>query len=337
MELKALDSHYNVVAILYTNNVQWNRKYYAPGNFTVQIREKDFDPSMKYVYMTGRDDLGVIQKLENQVQAGKRYVLLSGLFSECELDDDIVDGTFYANGNIETELKRMISTYLEEPSIIVDPSRNLGGKIEFQETGGELAKVSYERLKTQELSLRLKFDLATTKKHVEIWQGKDRTQSQSTENFVVFNSELIQDEKVIEDSSGEKNWAKIGGSGEGDKRIYTYLDLSDGQKKKKIFINGSSLSYDPEKQTLEQYKAELRQYGLEQMLKHKKIQDIQFNVVNTGSIEYLKDFDLGDKCDIVIEPLHIRLESRIIEIYEVFKDNLHQIRCEFGNKKLRRF
>lgn len=337
MNLYALKDDYTIQSIIASNNVQWNRKYYELGDFSIQIPAADYSPDMKYIYMVGRTELGVIQKTlyTNDVQGD--YIQLIGFFSECELNDKIVYPTFYGKGNIENEIYRMINTYKEDiPNLeITNMPALIGDSIEFQESYGNLASVAYEKLQTQELSQRIKYDFVSGKKYYEIWQGKDRTQSQSENNFVVFSTQFgnVNDATVEEDSSNYKNWALVGGSGEEPNRIFTEIDLSNGGYKKKIFIDGKGESYDEEKQTLDEYKASLRQYGLEKMLDYQVIQNVDFKSTESGYV-YLQDFDLGDKCDVIIEPLKLSLEARIIAVYEVFKDNQHTIELEFGNKRL---
>lgn len=333
----ALNKDYEVFSLISSNNIQWNRKYYDVGNFSIQIPAIDYSPEMAYIYMDGRTELGIIEKVTYTEENTKEYVQLIGFFGEYELNDKIVYPTFYGKGGIENEIYRMINTYKEDiPNLETTTIPNLVGEnIDFQETGGELAKVIYPRLQTQELSLRVKYDFQTNKKIAEIWQGKDRTQSQSENNFVSFSTAFgnLISPIVEEDKSNFKNYAVVGGSGEGAERIYVNVDLSNGGYKKKIFIDGKSENYDQEKQTLDEYKQALSQYGLEKLLDYQTIKNVDFKSTESGYV-YMEDFDLGDKCDVIIEQLHLSLEARIIAVYEVFKDNTHTIELEFGNKRL---
>lgn len=333
----ALNKDYEVFSLISSNNIQWNRKYYDVGNFSIQIPAIDYSPEMAYIYMDGRTELGIIEKVTYTEENTKEYVQLIGFFGEYELNDKIVYPTFYGKGGIENEIYRMINTYKEDiPNLETTTIPNLVGEnIDFQETGGELAKVIYPRLQTQELSLRVKYDFQTNKKIAEIWQGKDRTQSQSENNFVSFSTAFgnLISPIVEEDKSNFKNYAVVGGSGEGAERIYVNVDLSNGGYKKKIFIDGKSENYDKEKQTLDEYKQALSQYGLEKLLDYQTIKNVDFKSTESGYV-YMEDFDLGDKCDVIIEQLHLSLEARIIAVYEVFKDNTHTIELEFGNKRL---
>lgn len=333
----ALDQFYNMFSPISSNNIQWNRKYYDVGNFSIQIPAEDYSPEMAYIYMDGRTELGIIEKVTYTEDKSGKHAQLIGFFGEYELNDKIVYPTFYGKGGIENEIYRMINTYKEDiPNLETTTIPNLVGEtIDFQETGGELARVIYPRLQTQELSFRVKYDFQSNKKIAEVWQGKDRTQSQTENNFVVFSTEFgnLNDPVVEEDKSNFKNWGIVGGSGEGAERIYVEVDLSNGGYKKKIFIDGKSENYDPENQSLEEYKKSLTQYGLKKMLDFQTIQNVDFKSTESGYV-YMEDFDLGDKCDVIIEPLKLSLEARIIGIYEVFKDNTHTIELEFGNKRL---
>ena len=119
-----------------------------------------------------------------------------------------------------------------------------------------------------------------------------------------------------------------------------YLDLSQGEYKQKQFIDQRDIQFDNEKQTLEEYKEELIQKGLEKSLDYVTEETVDFKIVPEG-YEYMKDFDLGTKVDCVLEEYGLELEVRIVEIYEVIKQNNISIEIKVGNvirnkNKLRR-
>ena len=47
---------------------------------------------------------------------------------------------------------------------------------------------------------------------------------------------------------------------------------------------------------------------------------------------YLRDYDLGDRCDVRDERLRLAFEARIIEVNEVWKDGAHSVSLQFGDK-----
>ena len=116
--------------------------------------------------------------------------------------------------------------------------------------------------------------------------------------------------------------------------------MSQGEYKQKQFIDQRDIQFDNEKQTLEEYKEELIQKGLEKSLDYVTEETVDFKIVPEG-YEYMKDFDLGTKVDCVLEEYGLELEVRIVEIYEVIKQNNISIEIKVGNvirnkNKLRR-
>ena len=59
----ALDSDFNIVAVLSYTNLQWTRKYYKSGTFSIQIPIKQYDTSFRYVYTKDRPEVGEISQI----------------------------------------------------------------------------------------------------------------------------------------------------------------------------------------------------------------------------------------------------------------------------------
>ena len=54
MQLLALDAEFQPVAYLPYLNLQWQREYYSPGKFSVQLAAEDYDPRMAiFTHRTG--------------------------------------------------------------------------------------------------------------------------------------------------------------------------------------------------------------------------------------------------------------------------------------------
>lgn len=339
MQLTALNSDFTIVNILNPINIQWSRKYYECGNFSIQLKAVDYDATMLYVYCKDRDEMGIVQKIEYSNPQNGKFIQLSGMFLEKLLDDKIVHPIFNCYGNIEVKIREMVTTYKDDiPLLQLGTLSSLGSTVQFQETGMQLGLKCYEVLATQQLSYRCKYDYIANKINFEIYQGLNRTQSQSTNNYIVFSTSFrnLIDPNVVVDSSNYKNYAVVGGSGEGVDRIIQNVDLSAGGYRKKIFIDQKNTTYNSSEQTLADYKNELYQAGLEKLLDYQIINNVIFDVA-TANLEYLVDYNLGDRCDIIIDDLNLSLEARIISIYEVLKENQHTITLEFGNKILTNF
>lgn len=334
MQLLSLDKEFRPISYLHPVNLQWNREYYQAGDFSVQILAQDYLPDMYYLYTPERPEMGIIQKVELSSTIKGRFIQLSGFFLEAILNDKIVYPTYYASGPIDTAVSQMISTYKGDiPLLKVAPSEGKGTVTSWQETGGMLGDVAYTQLQTQQMSARCSYDYQSNKITFFTWQGFDRTQDQSVNNFVVFSDGFrnLASVKASLDSSNYKNYAVVGGQGEGTERKIAYADLSEGSYKRQVFVDAKNERWDEEKQTESQYLEGLRQKGFEKLLDYQNTQNIEVDVTNQ-TFQYLEDFDLGDKVDVIVKELGLSMQARIVSVHEVFKQNTHTVTIELGDK-----
>lgn len=335
MEIRALDRNLvptGGIKIRYFD-LMWNRKYYETGDFSIQIRASDYSPDMAYIYAKQRPELGMIQCVE--FSDTDNMVVLSGMFYERKLADKIVYPVFNGYGNRATLARKMVSAYKSDiPKLALGTFKDEGEKIEKQETGGELEEVLHTMLQAEEKAYRCRYDYVADKVYFDIWQGVDRTQSQMENNFVTFSKGFrnIKNVNTKEDCSNYKNYAVVAGSGQADERIYQIVDLSGGNYKQMIFVDARNEKYDPEKQTLAEYKNALYQKGVEKLQDYVDIHNVEFDALANSGFKYLEDYDLGDKCDIIIEDVQKSYEARVIEILETWCKGVHTVTLTFGDK-----
>lgn len=338
MQLLALDAGFQPVAYLPYFNLQWTREYYAVGQFSVQIAAADYLPAMAHLYTPDRPETGVIQKVELAETVKGQFVQLSGYFLESILNDKVVWPTYYANGPLPAAVAAMLRQYKDDiPLLSIDdpPAAQAGSGVSWQETGGQLADVAYTRLRTEECSLRCRYDYQTGTIAAQIWQGADRTQSQTDNPFVTFSGgfgNLAEADTSI-DRSNYKNYAVVAGQDQAENRKTAIADLSGGGYRRVLYVDARNLQWDPEKQTEEEYLAALQQKGVEQLLEHQIVRNVEIQA-GSGSFVYLQDWDLGDKVDVIVESIGLAMEARIVTVREVFKHNNHTVEIELGNKKL---
>lgn len=336
MELFALDGNFQILGILDYINLQWNREYYEPGSFSVQLTADGFIPGIKYLYTPARPETGMAQKVELTETVKGKFVQLSGFFLEALLNDKIVFPTYYGSGKIESAVTNMVSRYQDDLPLLAENPPDLQTRaVCFQETGGQLGSTAYEKLKTQQLSYYCRYDYTSNTIRFRVWKGTDRTQDQTENNFVVFSEGFcnLSRADVIVDDSNYKNYAVVAGEGEGAQRKTAVADLSGGGYQKMLFVDARLQRWDQEKQSESEYLAALRQYGAEKLADYALIQNIETTVTG-DSFSYLTDFDLGDLVDVIIESLGLQLHARIVAVHEVFKSSSHTITIELGDKTI---
>lgn len=335
MDLMALDS--NLVPVGKTKikylDLMWNRKYYEVGQFSVQIKKEDYSSEMSYVFTKERPELGIIQKVKYEEESGT--VELSGFFFERKLKDKIIYPTFERDGTRSEFVAAAVEAFKQDiPKLVVAAYANDGEIVQKQETGATLEEMSHSTLQVEEKSYRCVYDFEEDVIRFEIYEGKDRTQGQTANNFVTFSKGFrnIKSVAVNSDSSAYKNYFIVGGAGEGAERITVIHDLSGGGYRQELFIDGSKKTYNEAKQTLKEYKEILMQMAVEKAVKYVDIQNVEFDAVADAGAKYLKDYDLGDKCDVIIEQIGKSYEARIIEILETWNSGKHQVTLTFGDK-----
>lgn len=337
MQFIALNEDYSICSMLSPTNIQWNRKYYECGDFSIQVPIDQFNLNMEYIYTKSRRELGKIDKVHViEEDNGFKYAQITGKFIENELNDKLVYPQFSANGNIEDESIRMVNKYKGDiPLLTVNASQSKGENTVFTSSEGNLADELYTALQLHEMSFSVNYDYESNTKALSIWQGVDRTQSQTKNNFITFSTSFNNLKKpnyVIQKDF--KNYGIVKGSFDGAD-VYVVADASNGEYQKQTFIDGSSIEVE-DGMTLAQYKALLAQYGLNTLIAdYVAINNIEFDV-DISSYEYMVDYNLGDKCTIILEDLGLIIEQRLIAVYEVIKDNELSLSVEFGNQKIKK-
>lgn len=340
MNLAFLDSSFNVIKYFKFINLQWIRRYYSPGEFSVQIPATEYEDGAVYVYTKDRPEVGIIQQKKYADGYDGEVIQLSGYFFEYKLNDKVTFPRYQNSGNIEALARDIVSTYKDDIPILQLGSANdpLLGDITTKESTGEgLATTLYEMLQPEELSLRCVYDYEANTMSFEVWQGLDRTQEQATNSFVVFSDGFrnIQNLDVVVDSSNFKNYAVVIGNGtyEDGNQIEVDVDLraSVGDYAQVLYVDQTGMRYDSSTQTAEEYQAQLYQAGLEALSQYSDVTSVTFDTIDRG-VKYLTDYDIGDKCDVVLDSVQMSFTVRIIEIQETFKQSQHIVTLQFGEK-----
>lgn len=84
--LKAFNKYGNAIEPPEFIELQWNRKFYDFGNFSLHMPLSVYDRELKYLQFEGRPETGIIQKRYYENQNGIDYITLSGFFIDKLLD-----------------------------------------------------------------------------------------------------------------------------------------------------------------------------------------------------------------------------------------------------------
>ncbi len=333
MELIAYDKNFNLITYLAPSIIQWNRRYYEPGDFEIQIFAEDYQEEFKYLYTEDRPEIGIIEKVSYSDQENEgQFITLKGRFMEQVINDKITWPTFYGKGEITAVIKQMVNQYKDDIPLLEVATLSTGTMVEFQSTGDELGTKAADILRQQEMAYRINYDFDTSKLLFSTYKGVSRTAAENDGNMITFTTDYGNVYNILADidDSNYKNYAIVAGQGEGADRISVIVDISNGEYKKVLFVDAAYLQQEGGA-SLEDYKAQLTNEGKQQLLEHLSVKNVEFDAL-AGEYEYMVDYDIGTKCDIIIDEIKLSMEARIIAIYEVLEENNHMITLEFGDK-----
>lgn len=326
MELMALDKDFKLLGYLPFLNLQWNRRYYEAGEFSAQIRKQDYMPEAAYLFSKDRPEVGLVQKIETDRNVKGEFVMISGHFAEKLADRNIFYPKFAMNATPYAISKKAMRDYAPDGFLIdvVDTAES-GDEASVEWLGQEVSTALYDMLKTQEMSQSVYFDFDTDKLKYKVWQGLDRTQSQSVNPWALFtdDSSAVSQFKVTENESEYKNFAVVL-YGERESPSILEVDVrKDGvEPKRKLFMEHYGTDQDVE---------ELKQEAKEQLQEYALVRNVEVKT-SQKDLVYLVDYDLGDKCDVIDHQMQKSYETRIIGVDEVFKANQHIVELVFGEK-----
>lgn len=328
-----LNSNYEIISMISASNIQWRRKYYECGSFSIQIQPNVYDSTAKYIWTPHRPELGVITQVNYIKSKREIYIQLSGYFAESLLDQAVcLDTADISNDDVCVGLTNFGKLYYESckctPNIIFNSPTISGTATSFNAIGENIGTKIYSIGKMHQISHNIV--LGSSGLEFNMWKGVDRSINQSENNPVVFsnNFNVLNNINMLISNTNYKNkfLAKIKGSLVGSEDDYKYMYTSDiPDNPKWIMIDGTSVetTYDS---AIEFCKNDLENsYGL--------TLDLDFNADDTN-YKYLKDFDLGDIITVLLPEINIQEDARIIEINEVFKKNSHTISIKFGNTNI---
>lgn len=349
--LVALDKEFQVLSLLRFTNLQWRRKYYESGSFSLQIPVEQYSPEIKYVYTKDRPEIGKVTQVNYVEHNHYKNVQLSGYFLEKELDRHVV----YQKGdtniiNAPTWAERagvaedVAFDFFESFRLVVTSERSsdlgiaggvsLGrGKEAVHTRNGELLgdKIHWI-LEPSGMSYRIKYDFITNTKVFEVWSGLDRTDSNlEGNNPIVFSTRFgnIKNPNILLSETEHKNASVIVNERyENDVSLFVVRAVFDSSEEETVFLPSMSIA-NKNDYSDEAFDAVLTSEAINQISQYPKVINVEFDALS-GSYEYMVDFDLGDLCSVEIPEMDLSLQSRLIGCYEVMKSGIWTLTMEFG-------
>lgn len=347
MNLMVLDKEFHIIGPLPVfNTLIWTRRYHEVGMYELHTSAKYF-PLLnqgKYLYRNDREELGLIQELNFYEDVTGRSAYCKGNFAEALLNERVIESTVSMLGTpeeIAIELMNLICIQPEEenrviPNLTLKGAKGIGIATSMQTTGKVLGEKLYSIEATQDQSHRIVYDYLANEMKFEVWEGLDRTDSQSVNSWAVFSDTFanVKDVSYNRNDSNYKNVAYVYGEGEGTEREWVFLDIRSDpeEERRELYVDARDLQKDTGETVYsdEEYEELLQQRGLEKLTEYKKVERVSSNIDPLANLKYRVDFDLGDLCTYVNTEIGITLDERITEIQEIYEKSKTSLTVTFG-------
>lgn len=340
MNILGLDENFQSVAYLKCTNIIWIRRYYNFDEFQIETTVQDWDRKIRYIYRNDYDTLMIAQKIQYQnTRSRGRIVLVSGYDIGYLLNNALVYPRYKRTLELANMTYDMYNRYTDsfvKSKIKYDNVVSTGITVTMQESNENLGNKFFYLTQNQEMSWKVHYNATTDECQIILWKGLDRTQEQNVNSPVIWSTSFrnIFDVEHTQDDSGYKNYAVVVGNGdyESGNQIVVYVDkVKSGEDKRMLYVDATAETYDSATESLTDFKASLTKKGEEELEKRQRVSDSTFKVTDNTFV-YLEDYDLGDKCDIIIDEIEESYTARITEIQEVYKNGNRTIELTFGEK-----
>ena len=352
MQLYVLDSDFTRIGII--DNYEclvWKRNYYKVNEFTMELI-----PTFEQFEMlkNGR----ILLKIDDTKEAmyinhreleeddeGIEKLVISGYGLENWLSRRITLYKELQEGNAETVIRKYINsnciapkdTNRKIPNLIQGSNNNLGESISYNSHYKQLIEEVESIAKANELGFKIDLDLADKKYIFEVFKGLDRTVNQVENSIAIFSTEFenISEQKYIDSENNYKNYVLVAGAGEDiNRKTYHIGNENIGLDRYELFVDARDISDKTDNDAvipIETYNKLLEARGKEKLSECTLVKTFDCKILNTNSLIYRKDFDLGDKISIINKKWGLLLHERIISIEEVYDTEGLSINIEIGN------
>lgn len=315
-----------------TTSVRWRRKYFEPGEVEVHLPATQENVELlkegRIIRRTDRVEAAVIEGIEvDGEDLGITGRMLSSL-----LERAILSKRYTLRGPTERAMLAVIpeGTRVVPELIAAKESGVSGPDVEVQATYKNLLTFEQRMSKASGLGFRVRFEPGRLT--FEVYAGVDHSVQQRDRPVVIFSDEFgnLAAPKYTKTSTGYKNRAYVAGEGEGTDRTVVVVDLSAGEEVRELYVDARDIQRE-EDTTEEDYKAMLRQRGLEKLAECVKVENFESDGEDVENFAYMVDWDLGDIVTVQYARLGITMHERITEVEEVYERGVATYTPTFGS------
>lgn len=350
MELYIFDRYLNFKGVVdLFISLRYVRKYYSSGEFELQCTLTDENIILlqkeNIIYKKGDPEAGYIEYLNiKQDEEGNEILIVKGKTLTGYLNRRIIWGIEIINNTAESAMRQLVNNNCINPSnadrkitnlslgILNNFTQRVDYQVSYKSLGDEIESLS----NISNLGHRISFDPTNKKLIFDVYQGLDRSSTQSTNPIAIFSKEFenILEQEFTDSFNNYKNIALIGGIGEGPSRKLATVGSAANLDRFETFVDQRNLAQtDVNNAAISDadYIKLLIEKGNETLAITKEIQTFNSKINNNSNMTYKTDFNLGDIVTCVSKKWNLIIHTRITEIEEIYEKQGLSINITFGN------
>lgn len=311
----------------------WTSRYYECGDFEIvlPVTEEYNEIIIKGNYLVRDDDehVGIIEDITiDSPEDDAERMIVTGRFAESLLARRIIGEQTQLYGTISSGIAALIYDNVINPDIqerkienfAVIPT-NFTDRLEAQYTGKNLLEVIVDICKATHTGFGIRLSEANVFEFY-LYKGEDRSYGQAKNPYVVFSDEYdnLESSQYTRDSSELVTDVLVAGEGEGQDRktLWVSINNNSGLERYEKYVDQRNLSTNDGEITEEEYNAQMREEGLENIT---QITSAFEGTVYFDNVEYKKDVYMGDVVVIENKDWNVSINSRLIEVIESINES----------------
>lgn len=336
----------NIGEVNQYDSLIWPDKFngYASFELWAPVTEENSEYFKKgNILWCGGDNAAKVEIVKSTIdENGTKTYNVKGRTLEMLLTTRIIWGAYNAsNKYASTAMYEIVNqncvnptnTKRKIPYLECAEDKQLGGKITYQKTGGDV----YDSLTTiagsKDLGFNVLFRPKEKKLIFEVVAGVDRTIEQSVVDPVEFSTDLedILSSSYYTNDQDEKNVAFVQGEGDGASRVSQISGNNEleGFDRKELYVDARDLQSETVNEdgsttslTPDEYKAALVNRGDDKLSECEVTETFEAQIRVFGDVQYEfgKDYQKGDKVTVRDRQLNVVVSARITEVEEDFDD-----------------
>lgn len=321
MNLNLYDENMNRIAIIGGRFVScmWSEGYNTTQPFTLELQAtEEYKTKVKPDCYVGRDDRKTLMVLKT-VRVKDGHVIANGKEAKRCLDDVACETIIPEGSNLAKSIKDAYDAS-DKFKNIEFADQTLDVIYEHQISNKTCLILCETMCQDTDTGFRVVRDGKAIK--TEFYKPEadpNRVLSERYGSLKVSSITLSTENK--------KNRAVVLGEGEGEARFRVYVDLSDGEQKRSMFVDARDILREEGEDDLS-YSAKLAARGYEELLLKQGTWECALNPLPQ---EFGSLYDLGDVITVLLPDYGMKLQSRITRFTQQSQNNVIDTILEVGN------